>query len=65
MPGRNAVSVMIEKFGITRGYALSEFLDLNQTSKTMIRVSLLIPKFARDISVHRPDRMDNLLNVHI
>jgi len=40
---------MIEKFaGICRGVR-SEFLDLNHTSKTMILVSLLIPKFARDI----------------
>jgi hypothetical protein len=35
---------MIEKFGITRG--ASEFLDLNHTSKSVILVSLLIPKFA-------------------
>jgi hypothetical protein len=27
---------------------LSEFLDLNHTSKFMILVSLMIPKFARD-----------------
>src|SRR5688572_31319472 len=38
--------VMIEKFaGICR-ISRSEFLDLNHTSKIMILVSLLIPKFA-------------------
>ncbi len=37
---------MIEKFaGICR-ISRSEFLDLNHTSKIMILVSLLIPKFA-------------------
>ena len=42
---------MIEKFaGICRGVR-SEFLDLNHTSKTMILVSLLIPKFARNTSI--------------
>ena len=42
---------MIEKFAISGGTALSEFLDLNHTSKIMILVSLLIPKFARDTSI--------------
>jgi len=37
---------MIEKFAGVRGLALSEFLDLNHTSKSMILVSLVIPKFA-------------------
>ena len=37
---------MIEKFAGTFGSAQSEFLDLNHTSKIMILVSLLIPKFA-------------------
>jgi hypothetical protein len=41
---------MIEKFA-TRGSAPSEFLDLNHTSKSMIPVSLLIPKFAQDTSI--------------
>jgi len=44
-------SVMIEKFATSSGSASSEFLDLNHTSKTMILVSLLIPKFARDTSI--------------
>ena len=39
---------MIEKFAGGRGMVRSEFLDLNHTSKLMISVSLLIPKFARD-----------------
>lgn len=43
-------SVMIEKFATLRGMVSSEFLDLNHTSKSMILVSLLIPKFARDTS---------------
>jgi hypothetical protein len=34
---------MIEKFAGVRGTALSEFLDLNHTSNSMILVSLLIP----------------------
>jgi hypothetical protein len=38
---------MIEKFAISGGTVVSEFLDLNHTSKAMIIVSLLIPKFAR------------------
>jgi hypothetical protein len=39
---------MIEKFATIRGLVESEFLDLNHTSKSMILVSLMIPKFARD-----------------
>ena len=46
-PGRNT-SVMIEKFGGVLGMGLSEFLDLNHTSKSMILVSLAIAQFARD-----------------
>jgi len=42
---------MIEKFARSRGTVRSEFLDLNHTSKMMILVSLLIPKFARDTSI--------------
>jgi hypothetical protein len=41
---------MIEKFATVRGLVLSEFLDLNHTSKPMILVSLMIAKFARDAS---------------
>ena len=41
---------MIEKVALPGGTVLSEFLDLNHTSKTIILVSLLIPKFARDTS---------------
>ena len=37
---------MIEKFAIIGGRVSSEFLDLNHTSKSMILVSLMIPKFA-------------------
>ena len=37
---------MIEKFASLYGAPVSEFLDLNHTSKIMILVSLLIPKFA-------------------
>ena len=37
---------MIEKFAGARGMPRSEFLDLNHTSKKMILVSLMIPKFA-------------------
>ena len=43
-------SVMIEKFAGVRGLIRSEFLDLNHTGKSMILVSLVIPKFARDVS---------------
>ena len=39
-------SVMIEKFATLTGKVPSEFLDLNHTSKSMILVSLMIPKFA-------------------
>jgi hypothetical protein len=39
---------MIEKFAGIRGMVGSEFLDLNHTSNSMILVSLMIPKFARD-----------------
>ena len=42
---------MIEKFAGIRGDFPSEFLDLNHTSDSMILVSLLIPKFARDTSI--------------
>ncbi len=37
---------MIEKFAIIGGKVSSEFLDLNHTSKSMILVSPVIPKFA-------------------
>jgi hypothetical protein len=37
---------MIEKFAIIGGKVWSEFLDLNHSSKAMILVSLIIPKFA-------------------
>jgi hypothetical protein len=40
--------MMIEKFATMSCIASSEFLDLNHTSKAMILVSLMIPKFARD-----------------
>ena len=42
---------MIEKFAASRGTVGSEFLDLNHTSKIVILVSPLIPKFARDTSI--------------
>ena len=45
-----AASVMIEKFAGVGRLVLSEFLDPNHTSKPMILVSLMIPKFARDAS---------------
>jgi hypothetical protein len=41
---------MIDKFGIISGEVSSEFLDLNHTSKSMILVSLMIPKFAPEAS---------------
>ena len=41
---------MIEKFASARSLVPSEFLDLNHTSKAMILVSLMIPKFAPDPS---------------
>ena len=37
---------MIEKLANIGGRGMSEFLDLNHTSKSMILVSLAIPKFA-------------------
>ena len=37
---------MIEKFAGVRGKVSREFLDLNDTSNSMILVSLWIPKFA-------------------
>ena len=37
---------MIEKFAINSGEVSSEFLDLNHASKSLILVSLMIPKFA-------------------
>ncbi len=42
---------MIEKFAVASGTHLSEFLDLNHTSSSMILVSLLIPKFASGPSI--------------
>jgi hypothetical protein len=41
---------MIEKFATICGEASSEFLDLNHTSKHVLLVSLMIPKFAPDPS---------------
>jgi hypothetical protein len=42
---------MIERFAIISGsMASSEFLDLNYTSKSMILVSRMIPKFALEPS---------------
>jgi hypothetical protein len=41
-----AASVMIEKFARVGGKVVREFLDLNHTSKAMVLVSLMIPKFA-------------------
>ena len=37
--------MMIEKFAGVCGMVGSEFLDLNHTSKPMVLVSLMIPKF--------------------
>ena len=37
---------MIEKFAPSSGSVPSEFLDLNHTSKPVMLVSLMIPKFA-------------------
>jgi hypothetical protein len=37
---------MIEKFAVIGGEVPSEFLDLNHTRKSMLLVSLMIPKFA-------------------
>jgi hypothetical protein len=39
-------SAMIEKFAIILGTVASTFLDLNRTSKFMLIVSLVMPKFA-------------------
>ena len=39
---------MIEKFAGARDFSQSEFLDLNHTSRPVILVSLMIPKFARN-----------------
>jgi len=47
----SAARVMIEKFATCRGTVWSEFLDLNHTSKIMILVPLLFPKFARNVSI--------------
>ena len=41
---------MIEKFAAVRSLVRSEFLDLNHTSKSMILVSSMIPKFARRLA---------------
>jgi hypothetical protein len=41
---------MIEKFAIDGCKVQSEFLDLNHTSKSMISVLLIIPKFAPEAS---------------
>jgi hypothetical protein len=41
---------MIEKFASISGVEPSEFLDLNHTSKSMLLVFLMIPKFAPDPS---------------
>ena len=48
---RDGGMLMIEKFASVRGTIWSEFLDLNHSSKSMVQVSLLIPKFARDTSI--------------
>jgi hypothetical protein len=45
-------SVMSEKFAIIGGKVWSEFLDLNHTSKALILVSLMIPKFAPDLAAN-------------
>jgi hypothetical protein len=37
---------MIAKFAIIIGKVASEFRDLNRTSKSMLLVSLVMPKFA-------------------
>lgn len=43
-------SVMIQKFAIVRSNAGSELLNLNHTSNSLILVSLLFPKFARELA---------------
>src|SRR5262249_9776282 len=47
---------MIEKFAGARGLPLSEFLDLNHTSNSMFLVSLMIPKFARNMEFSTGER---------
>jgi len=42
---------MIEKFAGARGKVVSQFLDLNHTSNSMVLVSLMIPKFALEPSI--------------
>jgi hypothetical protein len=44
---------MIEKFPVIGGDVSSEFLDLNHTRKSMLLVSLMIPKFAPHSSSER------------
>jgi len=44
---------MIGKFAAVRSLVLSEFLDLNHTSKLVILVSLMISKFAPEPGVER------------
>ena len=44
---------MIKKFAYAGGMRWSEFLDLNHTSKSMILVSLMIPKFAPEPGAKR------------
>ena len=44
-------SVMIDKFAGASCKVWSEFIDLNHTSKSMILVSLMIPKFAPEPSL--------------
>ena len=46
--GRSDSSVMIQKFAIVRSNAGSELLNLNHISSSLILVSLLFPKFARE-----------------
>ena len=41
---------MIEKFACASPKVWSEFLDLNHTSKPLILVSLMIPKFAPNLA---------------
>jgi hypothetical protein len=47
-PAPDGPRVMIEKIAGVRSQVLSEFLDLNYTSKFMTLVFLLIPKCTRD-----------------
>jgi len=42
---------MIEKFATSRGMAPSEFLELHHTSKIVVLVSHMIPKFARNAGI--------------